>query len=89
MLKPTAENAMSDRDAQFAPVRRVSTAWLVLLGILVVSLSVLLVGPALGDSGQAAATVGFVLAEALVLYVGYGALARVASPVAREILVST
>ncbi|WP_425499260.1 DUF7512 family protein [Natronosalvus rutilus] len=41
------------------------------------------------ESGQAAATVGFVLVEALVLYVGYGALARVASPAAREILVRT
>ncbi|WP_455429276.1 DUF7512 family protein [Haloterrigena gelatinilytica] len=48
-----------------------------------------MVAPALGESGQAAATVCFVLAEALVLYVGYGALARVASPAAREILVSS
>ncbi|WP_425606528.1 DUF7512 family protein [Halomontanus rarus] len=39
------------------------------------------------ESGQAAATVGFVLAEALVLYVGYGALMRIASPSARELLV--
>ncbi|WP_449411972.1 DUF7512 family protein [Natronorubrum aibiense] len=52
-------------------------------------MSVLLVAPVLGESGQAAATVGYVLAEALVLYVGYGALARVASPVARDIFVST
>ncbi|WP_425607570.1 DUF7512 family protein [Natrinema zhouii] len=49
----------------------------------------MLVGPVFSESGQAAATVGYILAEALVLYVGYGALARVASPVAREILVST
>jgi len=34
----------------------------------------------------AAGTVGFVLAEALVLYVGYGALTRIASPAARELL---
>ncbi|UHQ98815.1 hypothetical protein HYG81_21880 (plasmid) [Natrinema zhouii] len=80
---------MSDRDAEFAAVQRVSTAGVVLLGRLVVSLSVLLVGPVFSESGQAAATVGYILAEALVLYVGYGALARVASPVAREILVST
>ncbi|QLG26017.1 hypothetical protein HUG10_06230 [Halorarum halophilum] len=80
---------MSDRDAGFAAVWRVSTASNVLLGVLVLSLSVLLIGPVFNESGRAAATVGYVLAEALVLYVGYGALARVASPAAREILVST
>jgi hypothetical protein len=84
-----AETAMSDRDDEFVAVWRVSTAWLVLAGILIVSLSVLLVAPLFDESGQAAATVGYVLAEALVLYAGYGALARVASPAAREILVST
>jgi hypothetical protein len=54
----------------------------------VVPLSVLLVASVFGEFGRAAATVGFVLAEALVLYVGYGVLIHVAGPVAREILVS-
>ncbi|WP_449404901.1 DUF7512 family protein [Halosimplex salinum] len=49
----------------------------------------MLIAPVLGESGQAAATVGYVLAEALVLYVGYGALARVSGPAARAILVRT
>ena len=80
---------MNDQDAEFAAVRRVSTGWIALMSILAVSLSALLVAPVFGESGQAAATVGYVLAEALVLYVGYGALARVASPAAREILAST
>nr|WP_164471511.1 hypothetical protein [Halosimplex salinum] len=80
---------MSDRDAEFEGVRQVSTVRVVLLGILVVPPSVLLIAPVLGESGQAAATVGYVLAEALVLYVGYGALARVSGPAARAILVRT
>ncbi|QFU84247.1 hypothetical protein GCU68_16810 (plasmid) [Natronorubrum aibiense] len=81
---------MTDWDAESPAIGpRLSTSWVVLLGIAVVTLSVLLVAPVLGESGQAAATVGYVLAEALVLYVGYGALARVASPVARDIFVST
>ncbi len=80
---------MSDRDAGFAAVRRASTDWDVPFGLLLLPLSVLLVGPGFSESGQAAATVGYVLAEALVLYVGYGALARVASPAARELLEST
>ncbi|WP_457852049.1 DUF7512 family protein [Halalkalicoccus salilacus] len=46
----------------------------------------MLVAPVFSESGQAVATVGYVLAEALVLYVGYGALARIASPAARELL---
>ncbi|XVH31245.1 DUF7512 family protein [Haloferacaceae archaeon DSL9] len=41
---------------------------------------------ALAGSAHAAATVGIVLAEALTLYVGYGALARVAGPSARQLL---
>ncbi|WP_455429438.1 DUF7512 family protein [Natronorubrum halophilum] len=45
--------------------------------------------PVFGESGEAAATVGYILAEALVLYVGYGALTRVTSPAARELLVNT
>lgn len=77
---------MSDRDAEFAAVRRVLTARVVLWGILVVPLGVLLVTSAFSEFGQAGATVGFVLAEALVLYIGYGTLAWVASPAVREIL---
>jgi hypothetical protein len=61
----------------------------VLSGTLAVPLSVLSAGLVSGASGQAAATVGFVLAEALVLYVGYGALTRTASPVARRVIVGT
>ncbi|WP_425494497.1 DUF7512 family protein [Natronosalvus halobius] len=44
----------------------------------------MLVASAFDEFGQAGATVGFVLAEALVLYVGYGALVRVASPAISE-----
>ncbi len=79
---------MSDRDAEFASdVWRLSTVRVALLSIVVVLLSALLVALVSSESGQAAATVGFVLAEALVLYVGYGALMRIASPSARELLV--
>ncbi|WP_224336364.1 DUF7512 family protein [Haloprofundus halobius] len=81
---------MSDRDAEFPAAEwRVSIARVVLLSTMVVPPSVLVVAPVFGESGQAAATVGYVMAEALVLYVGYGTLARVASPAAREILSST
>ncbi|WP_339106176.1 hypothetical protein [Haloterrigena salinisoli] len=80
---------MSNLDTECTTVWQVPTGWIVLMSLLAVSLSILLVAPVFGESEQAAATVGFVLAEALVLYVGYGALARVASPAARKILVST
>lgn len=40
----------------------------------------------LGGTAQAVATVGIVLAEAIVLYVGYGALTHVAGPQVRETL---
>lgn len=55
----------------------------------VILLSALLVASMLGAFGHAATTVGYVLAEALLLYVGYGTLARIASPAVREILAST
>lgn len=42
--------------------------------------------PALGGPGDAGVTVGLVLAEALVLYAGYGALTRVAAPAVRAAL---
>ncbi|QLG60234.1 DUF7512 family protein [Halorarum salinum] len=58
-------------------------------GTLVALVSVLLVAPVFGEAGRAVATVCFVLTEALVLYVGYGALTRVAGPAAREMLVGT
>ncbi|MGM0389475.1 MAG: DUF7512 family protein [Natrinema limicola] len=81
---------MSDRNDGFAPIRqRLSTARVVPARIFVVPLSVLLVASVVGEFGQAVATVGFVLAEALVLYVGCGVLMRVVSPAARKILVST
>ncbi|MFD1562181.1 hypothetical protein ACFR99_01165 [Haloarchaeobius amylolyticus] len=80
---------MSNRNDGFVAVGWwLSTARVVPSSIFVVPLSVLLVASVFGEFGQAAATVGFVLAEALVLYVGYGILMHVASPAAREILVS-
>lgn len=41
---------------------------------------------ALSSSVQAVATVGTVFTEAIVLYIGYGAVTQIASPVARDIL---
>lgn len=80
---------MSNRNNQFEPVRwRLSTARDVPI-ILVVPLSVLLVAIVFGAFGLAATTVGFILAEALVLYAGYGALTRLLSSTARELLVGT
>jgi hypothetical protein len=40
----------------------------------------------LGSSTQAVVTIGVVLTEAIVLYVGYGAVTRLASPAALELL---
>ncbi|MCL7418307.1 MAG: hypothetical protein M8354_10780 [Halalkalicoccus sp.] len=40
----------------------------------------------LGSSAQAMATVGLVLAEAITLYVGYGAVTRLASSPTLELL---
>lgn len=40
----------------------------------------------LGGSAQAVATIGVVLAEAVTLYVGYGAVTRIASPAVIELL---
>lgn len=81
---------MSDRNDEFAAVRRrLSTVQDVPMSILVVPLSVLLVASVFGEFGQATATVGFVLAEAIVLYGGYGALTRVVSPTVRDILLGT
>lgn len=84
-----AEYVMGDRDAGFAAILwRFATAGVVLTSMLV-PLGVLLAAPAIGASRPAVVTVGYVLAEALLLYVGYGALLRVVSPAAREILGST
>ncbi|WP_436346574.1 DUF7512 family protein [Natronorubrum sp. FCH18a] len=78
---------MSDHDDEPAAVSwRASTAQVVLVSVMVVALGVL--GPSLSEPGRAAVTVGIVLAEAIALYVGYGALARAADPVVRERLVS-
>lgn len=80
---------MNDRNDQFAPVRwRLSTDRTIPI-ILAIPLSVLLVATVFGAFGQAATTVGFVLAEAFVLYVGYGALTRLVSSTASELLVGT
>ena len=65
---------------------RLSTDQVILVSMMVASLGILLVASALGGSGGAIATVGLILAEAIVLYVGYGALTRVISPAARELL---
>lgn len=75
---------------------RPSTTHVVLVSILAVSFGVLLAAPAssavrdtlTGRSGtvQAVAIVGVVLAEAIVLYVGYGALVAVVEPSIRELL---
>lgn len=40
----------------------------------------------LGGSAQAVATIGLVLAEAITLYLGYGAVTRIVSPAALELL---
>ncbi|WP_425601103.1 DUF7512 family protein [Halosolutus halophilus] len=48
----------------------------------------MLIAPALGGSERAAVTIGLVLTEALVLYVGYGALMQITGPVVREMLAS-
>lgn len=46
-----------------------------------------MIGPEiLGSSAQAVATVGFVLVEAIMLYVGYGAVTRLVSPAALNLL---
>lgn len=67
---------------------RLSTTKVVLVSMMMAPLGILLIAPVLGESGQAAVTVGLVLAEAMTLYVGYGALTRVSSPLVRELLVS-
>ena len=78
---------MSDhRDKPTAVPLRLSTDQVILVRMMVASLGVLLVASTLGGSGEAIATVGLILAEAIVLYVGYGALTRVVSPAARELL---
>nr|WP_121742356.1 hypothetical protein [Natronorubrum halophilum] len=81
---------MNDRNVELPAFgRQLATVLVVLLSTTVVALSVPLIAPVFGESGEAAATVGYILAEALVLYVGYGALTRVTSPAARELLVNT
>lgn len=40
----------------------------------------------LSSSAQAVATVGTVFTEAIALYIGYGAITQIASPVARDVL---
>lgn len=79
---------MSDHDDESAAVLwQSSTLQIILMStMMMMSLDVLFVTPASNGPELAAATVGFVLAEALMLYVGYGALARIASPSARELL---
>ncbi len=80
---------MSDHHDESAAVPwGLPTVQVILVSLMVALLGALLVAPSFGESGQAVATVGLVLAEAITLYVGYGALMRVASPAVCELLVS-
>jgi len=79
---------MRDQTDEFAAIRRrSSTPRTVPIDVFFAPLSVLLIASVFGAFGQAAATVSFILAEALVLYVGYGVLTSVVSPAVRETLV--
>lgn len=80
---------MSDLDESAVVWWCSSTDRVILMSLIVMPLGVLLGVPALGKSGLAAGTVGLILVEALVLYVGYGILTRVVSPTIRERLLST
>lgn len=76
--------------------RRPSTARVAFVGLLGVSVGVLLVAaavpvvrdtrPVSGGTVQAMTIVGVVLAEAIALHVGYGALAAIVGPSIRELL---
>lgn len=80
---------MSDREGEPAAVSwRASTVQVALVSVMMVVVLGSLLEPSLGESGRAAVTVGIVSAEAIALYVGYGALARAADPAVRERLVS-
>lgn len=59
---------------------------MVLTGILVALLVARIGMPGIAESG-AVHTIGFVLAEALILYVGYGALTRLTAPAVHDRLV--
>lgn len=65
---------------------RPSAIQAVLAGAMVAALGVVSIAPAFGPPGRAAATVGFVLAEAIALYVGYGALGRVVESIVHRLL---
>lgn len=64
-----------------------STITVVLTGVLLALLVVRFVTPAIDELG-AAGTIGLVLIEAIVLYAGYGAMTRTASPIVQRLLVS-
>nr|WP_306059613.1 hypothetical protein [Natronococcus sp. AD5] len=77
---------MSDHEESVVVWKQSPAVQTALASILVALLGILLVASAPSGSRPAIATVGLVLTEALVLYVGYGALTRVVSPAARELL---
>ncbi|WP_440766750.1 DUF7512 family protein [Natronorubrum sp. DTA7] len=80
---------MSDREGEPAAVSwRASTVQVTLVSVMIVVALGSPLEPSLGEPGRAAVTVGIVSAEAIALYVGYGALARAADPAIRERLVS-
>lgn len=88
-VKESVEHRTTDQDANSPTDRwRSSTARIALTSTIVVMLSALLVELSSG-TGQAASTVGFVLVEALLLYVGYGTLTKIASPSVHELLTGT
>ncbi len=90
MAPETAEGrTVSDLEGEPTAVSwRASAVELTLVIVVIVVALGSLLDPSLGEPGRAAVTVGIVSAEAIALYVGYGALARAADPAIRERLVS-
>lgn len=79
---------MSDHDGGSAAVPRRSSPLPIVSTISVIVTAAWLGGPPIvpNGSGPAVVTVGLVLAEAITLYVGYGALTRIASRITRDLL---
>lgn len=76
---------MTDRRGSAGVSRWSPAVPVALVCVSVVALGGLAVVPVPDGAGLAAATVGLVLAEAVVLHVGYGALAHIASPAVRDL----
>lgn len=81
---------MSDHDGGSVPVPWRPSPFPIASLIPVIAMAAWLAGlPVVPDgSGPAVVTVGFVLAEAIALYAGYGVLTRIAGPIARDLLES-